>query len=127
MKIEANRKAAKRACEGSLHDANLVTEYSYVKHQFVQDIVKNEGETVKYYIGLQKNGSRWYWDQPGNAKPLPLDPNYDLWMPGFPRDSQTAVVVDESGRWMTVSPDSSNDAICERIACDTDHFCDSDH
>ncbi|CAB03057.1 C-type lectin domain-containing protein [Caenorhabditis elegans] len=121
----SSRDGAKSKCRQYSPKSYLVNELDQQKRDFNFNLVNSDSTKPvnAFYNGLLNLNGNWYWDQPNDRSPIPLDPNS-----GAPPTRNACVAdmkySDGTTAWTPVSCANNFRFICEQVACDTDNYCD---
>ncbi|PIC44860.1 hypothetical protein B9Z55_005079 [Caenorhabditis nigoni] len=122
--VQSNREGAKQYCHQHDQNAYLVNELDQQKRTFNFAVLNSMSSSPinAFYNGLINLNNVWFWDQP-DQKPLqPLDPNS-----GAPPARAACVAdmkySDGTTAWTPVSCANNFHFLCEKVACDTDNYC----
>ncbi|CAL2030934.1 unnamed protein product [Caenorhabditis brenneri] len=122
--VAGNRDVAKDYCHQNYDKAYLVNELDQQKRavNFAYINAVSPQPVNAFYNGLLNINNAWYWDQPNGQQLKALDPNS-----GAPPARSACIAdmkySDGTTAWTPVSCTNSFRFICERVACDTDNYC----
>ncbi|KAF1763887.1 hypothetical protein GCK72_003833 [Caenorhabditis remanei] len=122
----SDRETARHFCHQNFQNGYLVNELDQQKraYNFAYLNSISASPVNAFYNGLVTLNGVWFWDQPDGRPMLPLDPNSGA----APQRSACVADMkysDGTTAWTPVSCTNKFRFICEKVACDTDNYCEN--